>query len=116
MDRKAFVELHGSFCDKLKTITAAKNADYTGGGDPFANFKTAEIMNFGVTTEQSFMTRMVDKFTRISTFVKGGVLKVKDESVEDTLLDLANYSILLACYIKSKRQEQGTITAQQLNS
>jgi hypothetical protein len=47
---------------------------------------------------------MSDKFARITTFVNKGVLKVKDESVEDTLLDLANYCILMAGYIKSKRE------------
>jgi hypothetical protein len=38
---------------------------------------------------------------RIASFVKNGELKVKDESVQDTLLDLANYSMLFAAYLKS---------------
>lgn len=86
-------------------VTKAKNADYTGGsGDPFANFK--QVGNFiqveGV-TEIGFFTRMSDKFSRIGSFITKGVLMVKDESVEDTLIDLANYCILFAGYLRSKR-------------
>jgi hypothetical protein len=47
---------------------------------------------------------MLDKVARVVTFVKKGVLQVKDESVEDTLLDLANYCILFAGYIKAKKR------------
>lgn len=86
-------------------ITAAKNADYCGvAGDPFANFTRVEGMGIA-TTEQGFLTRMLDKFCRITSFAQQGTLQVKDESVEDTLLDLANYSILLAGYIRAKRQD-----------
>jgi hypothetical protein len=46
---------------------------------------------------------MVDKLARINSFSQKGELQVKDESVEDTLLDLANYAILLAGYIRSKK-------------
>jgi len=88
-------------------ITAKKNADYTSGSnDPFSNFSRVEAV--GITeTERGFLTRMFDKFARIITFVNKGVLQVADESVEDTLLDLANYCILMAGYIKSKREEAG---------
>ena len=49
---------------------------------------------------------MMDKMMRINSFVQKGVLEVKDESVDDTLSDLSNYSVLLAGYIKSKRDSQ----------
>lgn len=87
-------------------ISAAKNADYTGGSgvdNAFSNFESVET--FGVPTLHGFITRMTDKFARISTFVKKGVLEVKDETVSDSLLDLANYSILMAGFIQSKRVE-----------
>lgn len=57
----------------------------------------------GIKTEQGFLTRMMDKMKRISSFVEKGELQVKDESVTDTLRDLANYSCLLAGYIKSQK-------------
>lgn len=84
-------------------ITERKNADYTGGSDdPFFNFTRVEANNI-TQTERGFLTRMSDKFSRIITFVNRGVLLVKDETIEDTLLDLANYCILMAGYIKSRR-------------
>ena len=61
-----------------------------------------ETMGFS-TTEQGFCTRLTDKFMRIAGFVKNGTLQVKDESVEDTLLDAANYCLLFICYLRSKR-------------
>ena len=91
------------FCDCIE-ISRKKNADYTGGNDnPFSNFESVEVL--GIKTEQGFLTRMMDKMKRISSFVENGELLVKDESVADTLSDLANYSCLLAGYIESKRRE-----------
>lgn len=80
-----------------------KNADYAGGADDiFANFTAVEA--FGcLTAEQGFFTRMTDKFSRISSFIKNGKLQVQDETVKDTLRDLSNYSLLFMAYLESKR-------------
>lgn len=80
-----------------------KNADYAGsdGVNPFANFKRAEALGI-CSTEQAFLVRMTDKMSRLSSFSAKGKLSVEDESVYDTLIDMINYSILLAAYIKSK--------------
>jgi hypothetical protein len=105
MTREEYLSFHRRCCDKMVTITAAKNADYTSGSeDPFFNFTRVEAIGIA-STEQGFLTRMFDKFARITTFVKKGVLQVSDESVEDTLLDLANYCILMAGYLRQKRQD-----------
>lgn len=89
--------------EKMYTVTKAKNSDYTGDAtDPFKNFKQVEFMGI-CSAEQGFLTRMTDKMMRISSFVKNGELQVKDESVTDTLQDLAVYSILMLCYIRSKK-------------
>ncbi len=86
-------------------ITVAKNADYTGSsGDPFANFRTIELLGVA-SVEAGFITRITDKLRRICTFVQKGILLVKEESVEDTLIDLANYCALLAGYLKEKREQ-----------
>ena len=44
--------------------------------------------------------RLGDKFNRVSSLIKKGELKENDESLEDTLLDLAGYSILGLKYLK----------------
>lgn len=103
MTKKQYFEFHQACVEKMSAITKAKNADYTGtGDDPFANFTRVEALGV-CTTEQGFLTRMVDKLARINSFAQKGELQVKDESVEDTLLDLANYAILFAGYIRSKK-------------
>jgi hypothetical protein len=102
MTSKQYIKYHKEFCDKMIEITKKKNADYSGSGDAFSNFTAVE--KIGITTaERGFLTRMMDKICRINTFVERGFFDVKDESVEDTLLDLANYSALLAGYIKNKK-------------
>lgn len=102
MTKPEYFEFAARFFESCLTISKAKNADYTGGAaDPFANFKAVE--QYGVSAEQGFITRMSDKMMRISSFVKMEELQVKDESVTDTLRDLANYACLLAGYIESKK-------------
>jgi len=107
MDNAEYLKFHRAACDKMVEITKKKNHDYAGGsGDAFFNFTKVESMGIA-TTEQGFLTRMFDKFSRITTFVNKGILSVSDESVEDTLFDLANYCILMAGYIRSKREKEG---------
>lgn len=104
MQKEDYFEFAENFMNEMLEISKKKNADYTGGAnDPFANFKSVEVL--GISTEQGFLTRMMDKMKRIASFVEKGELQVKDESVKDTLQDLANYSILFAGYLESKKQE-----------
>ena len=102
MTKQEYFEFAQQFFNNCVEISRKKNADYTGGSDdPFSNFTSIEIL--GIKTEHGFLTRMFDKMKRISSFVENGELQVKDESVLDTLQDLANYSCLMAGYIQSKK-------------
>lgn len=100
-----YLEYHKKCCDKMVEIARAKNHDYAGfTEDAFANFRVVEKCGIA-SVEQAFLTRMMDKISRVNSFVKQGVCNVKDEKIEDTLLDLANYSILMAGYINQKKLE-----------
>lgn len=102
MNKQQYFEFAEQFFKDCLEISRKKNADYTGGSDdPFSNFSSVEVL--GISTEQGFLTRMMDKMKRIASFVEKGELQVKDEGVLDTLNDLANYSALFAGYIKSKK-------------
>jgi hypothetical protein len=105
MTKKEYFEFSEKFFAACVELSRRKNNDYTSGSDnAFANFQAVE--QFGAaTTEQGFMTRIIDKIMRLSTFVKDGQLQVKDESVTDTLRDLANYSALFAGYLESKKKK-----------
>ena len=107
MTRDEYFQFHEAMTKKMTAITKAKNADYTGaaGDDPFANFNRVDSLGV-CSTEQGFMVRMLDKYMRINSFVQKGFLNVKDESVEDTLLDLANYCLLFAGYLRSVKDDK----------
>jgi hypothetical protein len=104
MTKQEYFKFHEKAMEKMKAITHAKNADYTGSSaSPFANFTRVEALGI-CSTEQGFLTRMTDKMARLVSFVQNDILQVKDESVEDTLLDLANYCILMAGYVRHKTE------------
>ena len=50
--------------------------------------------------------RLSDKLNRLSSFAKGQDMKVKDEAVEDTLMDLANYSIMTLIELQREKEKQ----------
>lgn len=105
MTKKEFYQFHKEMTARMYEITLAKNSDYTSGvddKDPFANFRQCE--RFGITSaEIGFLTPMSDKFARIASFAKKGELMVKDETVQDTALDLANYLILFLGFLADKK-------------
>lgn len=106
MTKEEYFKFAEGFFGECIAISRNKNADYTGdNNDPFANFSSVKTCG-GATPEQGFLFRMTDKMMRISSFVKLGTLKVKDESVTDTLRDLANYACLLSGYITSQMKEE----------
>lgn len=105
MNTKEMLEQFKELTEKMYQTAYAKNSDYTGkdGENPFSNFEAVEVDKI-TTTERGFLTRMRDKWQRIISFVNNGNYLVKTESVEDTLLDLANYCILLILFMRSKRK------------
>ena len=102
MDSKKLLEFFDSMTSKMRATMKDKNHDYSSGESAFKNFKMVE--DYGITsTEKGIFIRMLDKIARLSTGLSSS-LKVSDESLNDTLQDLANYSILLAAYLESKKQ------------
>lgn len=100
MTKEEYFKFSEEFFNSCTEISKKKNADYTGGSeDPFSNF-TSVGKDW---TEIGFYTRMMDKMSRLKSFIKNGALQVEDESITDTLRDLANYSSLLAAYIKQSK-------------
>lgn len=76
--------------DDLVRLHTRKNKDYGRDEDPYANFRKCE--NAGIPAWIGATIRMGDKISRIETFIKKGGLV--NESVEDSLQDLAVYSII----------------------
>ena len=102
--RQNLMVAHEAMCAKARVLMDKKNQDYAGDEDIFANFRRTEDM--GITsTEKGFLVRMTDKFSRLASFTENNELAVKDESVEDTLIDIINYAVLFHQYIKMKKDE-----------
>ena len=74
----------------LRNLYDAKNRDY---GDSFG--KSFEEWGLPMAC-----IRMTDKLNRLSSFAKGKDMKVHDESIKDTLMDLANYAIMTLVELK----------------
>lgn len=99
-----FAFLETTYANCVET-SKRKNADYAGDSDPFANFRLVEMLGI-CSVETGILVRMTDKMARITNLLKEGKTnQVKDESVDDTLIDLANYSVILAAYRESKRND-----------
>lgn len=72
-------------CHEIMELHARKNKDYGNAAD-------ASYREFGIT---SYVIRLNDKMNRLKSLTKSGAeQKVKSESIEDTLMDLAAYSIM----------------------
>lgn len=68
-----------------QTCMRKKQCDY---GDSFG----ISVRKYG---KISAMTRISDKFNRLENLILNGECEIKDESIKDTLVDLANYAIML---------------------
>lgn len=87
------VEQFMSITQDMAKIYAAKNHDY---GNSFDK----SLGRFGIVAS---IVRMEDKMNRIESLTNKEA-KVNDESVKDTLLDLANYAIMTVMWLDKTRK------------
>lgn len=78
------VDLHRKICKDLSDLYERKNHDY---GDSFHQTFVEEGMAMP-------RIRLGDKFSRFKSLTLHGDQKINDESIRDTLMDLANYAIM----------------------
>lgn len=97
---------HDEFVTSLETIFSEavsiarkKNADYSKVSDPFLNFRLSPFV--GVSVERGILVRICDKISRVQNLLDQEP-QVVEESIEDTLKDIINYSAILLTYIKNK--------------
>lgn len=104
MDKEEFFKFLEDTYAKCVETSRKKNADYAGDSDPFANFRLVEMLGI-CSVETGILVRMTDKMARITNLLKDGrKAQVKDESVDDTLEDLINYTAILAAFRESQRK------------
>lgn len=100
MNNQELIKEFNSILSEMSAILQAKNSDYSDQKDAFSNFTNVEKLNI-TTAERGILVRMTDKITRICNLIDKDPA-VKDEAIEDTLMDLANYSVILLAYIRNK--------------
>lgn len=94
-----FHELLGEIGD----LHDRKGADYGSPEDPFLNIRQGH--EFGIEPWKNSMSRAGDKMVRIKQFAKTG--KLENESVKDSLLDLASYSIIALILLEEENGKVG---------
>ena len=104
MHSEELFKIHEKLCKDSLELMIKKNHDYSGksGKEPFANFTRAEAMGI-TTTEKGILVRMLDKMSRLSSFMDSRKFKVEDEKLEDTIKDMINYSVLLYAYMQDNK-------------
>ena len=89
--------------DEMRSLHIRKNAGYSGeSADRWANFRMSEV--FGVPAYLGALVRMSDKWIRITNLIKNPDLDQVGESVDDTLMDLAAYCLIVICLLREKRK------------
>lgn len=109
--RKGVIEMekygHPDFYKMLKQMAdlhSRKNHDYAGTSDPLKNLRACKRLN--LTPFLGVLVRLQDKWSRLEEFVKSGQLMVKNESVIDTLMDNAVYSLLAIILYEEQQKEE----------
>lgn len=75
--------------DEMQELQESKGKDYGGEGDPLGNI--CDSIHFGIEPWVGAILRANDKMARLKTFIRVG--RLENESVEDSIKDLAVYAI-----------------------
>lgn len=93
MKKAEYMALVERELDRIKSIIAAKNNDYTAASDSaFANFESTPDL---ASPFSGVLIRMGDKFQRLKTYAAKGRLEVAGEGVEDAARDIIGYALIL---------------------
>lgn len=95
------VDLHFDICQELNKIYEQKNHDY---GDSFHETWKEE----GFAMARIRLSDKLNRFKKLSKIIEldNEDQMVKDESMQDTLLDLANYAIMTVMEMRIETEER----------
>lgn len=86
--------------DQIAEVADAKAHDYADSSDLFSNF-TNVGRALGLSPDRVFHLHIAVKFERLRQLMEKG--EAKNEPIEDTILDMANYAALWLAY---RRQQE----------
>jgi hypothetical protein len=99
MKRESQERMFERFTQKQKDVLLSKGNDYAN-EDVLSNFKLSGSI-CGITAELNCLSLMATKVARLGVLLNSKEAP-KNESIEDSILDLANYTFLLKCLINDK--------------
>ena len=77
---------------QMSELHSKKNHDYSGEKDPLNNLR--EVEGMGIPAWVGVGVRISDKYTRMKNFIKNRKFEFKEESLKDTMMDMAVYALL----------------------
>lgn len=96
MRNPAFADL----IEEIKRLHESKNSDYAQDADPLSNLRKCEA--FGIPAFKGVLVRLTDKWSRIEQLAGGKT--PKHESLRDSLIDNAVYSLLAVILLDEGKQ------------
>jgi len=98
LKRKFTSETALDILENMQKVYEAKDSDYSATGLPMGNLRKCE--DAGIDAWRGCLVRIGDKMSRLENFLKEKEYLVISEKAEDTVIDLANYAILMSCLIE----------------
>ena len=91
------VQIHQTLCEGMNELYKRKNADY---GDSFSQMRRRYPNVIGM--------KLWEKVNRLCNLLDSSEARVKDESIADTLMDIANYAIMELTESVYEKQTEAT--------
>jgi hypothetical protein len=96
--------------DKMKELHIRKNADYANDSNPFDNFDFSEevMARFSDNRDKAFVWPIATKLARLGNLLSSDK-PPNNESIEDSMIDIAVYMILWKCDLSRRSNEIKTM-------
>lgn len=105
MTQSDYVNRFTQVAQYMVGLTQRKNADYAGSEDAFKNFELIEVLTSGrISTAAGILVRLTDKLQRMANLLARPP-QVVEESLEDTCLDNAVYSMIMYLWATRHKKE-----------
>jgi hypothetical protein len=86
--------------EQAKQMLEKKDNDYSGKQEALSNFE--DSLRVGVSPHVGAFIRLQDKYNRCCNLMNGNEARVEDEKLEDTLLDMICYGVIVLSLYKSQ--------------
>jgi uncharacterized protein YqgQ len=103
LDRTKGHPLFYDLLEEMADLHARKNSNYADPKDPLSNLRRCRVL--GISPLLGVLVRLQDKWSRIENLARGAPDEV-GESLEDTLMDNAVYSLLAIILMREERNNK----------